>query len=124
VHVWKSSAGSLYRNFFTSETYSERVANAPPARARPSIAHEVKFDWLSEGTSLQHRKVTFHFQQTAALFYRSLRPKTFKETHMMTNNSFKKAEIADDYIGDGPLPTARRLRKVQEESPHIFPIAA
>lgn len=43
---------------------------------------------------------------------------------MKTNNMTKKAEIAADWIGDGLLLAARRLREVQDEVPHLFPAAA
>jgi len=43
---------------------------------------------------------------------------------MKTNNPTKKAEIAADWIGDGLLLAARRLREVQDKSPHLLPATA
>lgn len=43
---------------------------------------------------------------------------------MSGNKSTKKAEWAANWIGDGFLLAARRLREVQDETPHLFPAVA
>lgn len=43
---------------------------------------------------------------------------------MSSIKSTKKAEWAANWIGDGFLLAARRLREVQDENPHLFPVVA
>jgi hypothetical protein len=43
---------------------------------------------------------------------------------MSDKKSAKKAEWAANWIGNGFLLAARRLREVQDENPHLFPVVA